>query len=271
MKKFENILICTDLDGTLLSSNHIISKENLEAVEYFKSEGGFFTFMTGRVPSTALNYCDIIKPNVPFGCINGGGLYDYEKNKYIHMEALTEDALDLVEFIDENVPEVGIQLPAAETVYFCKYSSSLEKFRRICNLPDVRRHYREIDEPVSKVLFADENEENLLKVIELLNNHPKAEKFDFIRSEKELYEILPKGASKGTALIKLAEYLNTDKTIAVGDYDNDVEMIKNAKIGFAVANASQRAKDAADFITVSNDEHAIAKIINDLDSGEIKI
>ena len=47
MKKFAGVLLCTDLDGTLLDKNQNVSKENLEAIEYFQAEGGYFTFVTG--------------------------------------------------------------------------------------------------------------------------------------------------------------------------------------------------------------------------------
>ena len=57
-----------------------------------------------------------------------------------------------------------------------------------------------------------------------MRSHPKADKFDFICSELTLYEILLKGASKGNLLLKLADLLGIDKnkTIAVGDYNNDI-------------------------------------------------
>ena len=45
MGKFDGMLICTDLDGTLLEKNKSISEENHNAIEYFKSEGGIFTFL----------------------------------------------------------------------------------------------------------------------------------------------------------------------------------------------------------------------------------
>ncbi|MBQ3226919.1 MAG: HAD hydrolase family protein, partial [Clostridia bacterium] len=50
MGKFDGVLICTDLDGTLLKKDKTISEENLKAIEYFKREGGFFTIVTGRMP-----------------------------------------------------------------------------------------------------------------------------------------------------------------------------------------------------------------------------
>ena len=49
MGKFDGILLCTDLDDTLLTTDKRISDENKQAIEYFMSEGGLFTFATGRV------------------------------------------------------------------------------------------------------------------------------------------------------------------------------------------------------------------------------
>jgi len=60
-----------------------------------------------------------------------------------------------------------------------------------------------------------------------------------------------------------------DRTISVGDNDNDASMLKSAKVGFAVENATESAKASADYITVSNEDDAIAKIIYDLDRGLI--
>ena len=61
MKKFDGIMICTDLDGTLLQSDKTISEENTRAIEYFKSEGGRFTFITGRMHYFANEMYNAIK------------------------------------------------------------------------------------------------------------------------------------------------------------------------------------------------------------------
>jgi hydroxymethylpyrimidine pyrophosphatase-like HAD family hydrolase len=70
-------------------------------------------------------------------------------------------------------------------------------------------------------------------------------------------------------LIKLAELLGVPlwRTIAVGDYYNDVSMLEQAGLSFAVANAVDAAKAAARYTTVSNNDHAIAAIVEGLDSG----
>ncbi len=271
MNTFDGILLCTDLDGTLLRKDKTISPENLRAIEHFKSHGGLFTFVTGRMPYSASEIIRILSPNAPIGCINGGGLYDHRAGTYIWKQAISPDVLDMVEAADRALPDIGIQVNTFDGIWFSKENPAMELFRKVTGDPNLVRHYREIDEPMAKIVFGDTNEDGLLRLIELLHAHPLAHNFDFVRSEKILYEIMPKGIHKGKAIEKLAEHLRIDprRTIAVGDYNNDVGMLREAGIGIAVANASEEAKAAADLITVSNEEHAIARVISDIENGKL--
>ena len=271
MGKFDGILICTDLDGTLLRNDKSISEENSAAIEYFKREGGYFTFITGRMYFTASSLYEMVKPNATVGCINGGGIYDFEKGEYLWSITLPHDANELVDAVYQAVPSAGIQMNALDKIYFCRDNEAMKSFRKRTGAPYEAGNHRTLDVPVGKVVFGDEDE-NIPKIAEVLNNHPRTAEFDYIRSERTLYEILPKGSSKGNLLIKLAEILGVDmaKTIAIGDYNNDVSMIRAAGVGVAVANAVDEAKAAADIVTVSNEEHAVAKIIEMIDNGELQ-
>lgn len=271
MKKFEGILICTDLDGTLLRADKSVSKENLEKIEYFKAEGGLFTFVSGRVPSAARKLYDTVHPNAPIGCFNGGGVYDFETDTFLHFSPLPEESLILTELVDREMPDVGIQLNTARNVYFCKDNPAQQDFRAATGLPYKVCPYRNRSEDVGKMIFLHREKEVLERLEKLLTTHPLSEHFDFIRSERTIFEILPKGASKGAALARIAASCGVDlgRTVAIGDYDNDVSMLKAAAIGVAVSNASEAAKCAADYTTVSNEEHAIARVISDLDGGYI--
>ena len=273
MGKFDGILFCTDLDGTLYKNDKTVSIENLEAIEYFKSEGGLFTFITGRVPKTSVTIWENIKPNAPYGCINGGGIYDAAQNKYLWSMSLGDGVKELIDSIDVQLPQVAVQVNTKNEIYFLKDNSAMVRFRMVTGVDNITKKFEDITEPILKIVFADENEERILNVEKILKSHPKADNFDFIRSERRLYEILPKGVSKGDLLLKLADLLGIDreKTIAVGDYNNDVSMIKSAKIGYAVSNATDAVKSVADRVTVSNEENAIAKIIDDLDKGIVVI
>ena len=268
--KFEGVLICTDLDGTLLKNDKTISDENINAIEFFKQEGGIFTFITGRMPFYISNIYNIIKPNAPFGCINGGGLYDFPTQKYIWKGVMADGVMELVKLIDESFPDVGIQVNTFERSYFCKENEAIKNLRKITNAENFVCHYLDVKEPIAKIIFGSYNYEEIIKIQETLCSHPLAEKFDFIRSERTLYEILPKGIGKGTSIKKLTEHLKLDinKTIAIGDYDNDISMFNAAKVSIAVSNAAPNALKAAEFVTVSNEENAIAKVIYDLEKGK---
>lgn len=268
---FENVLICTDLDGTVLKNDGTVSDENRQAIEFFKSEGGAFTFVTGRMPYFAEHIYNMIRPNVPVGCINGGGLYDYEKKRYIWTAEMSEEVIKMVVFVDKNYPEVGIQANTLDAVYFCKENETMRLFRERTGVENKVASCDSIKEPIAKIVFGSESDEEILAIEKALKSHPLADKFDVIRSERTLFEILPKGTNKATSLKKLSEYLGDKikKTVAIGDYNNDIAMLKAADVGIAVENACESAKQAADIITASNENHAISKVIHDLAEGLI--
>ena len=197
MGKFDGILFCTDLDGTLLRNDKTVSKENLEAIEYFKREGGYFTFVTGRLPYYVQDIYNIVKPNVPFGCDNGGGLYDKANEKYVWTQVISNDVFELVDAVAEALPEVGIQVNTFYHAYFCRDNDTMQNFREITKLENLVCDYREIKEPMAKFIFGSEKNEEILEIERVLRSHKRADEFDFIRSERALFEILPKGINKG--------------------------------------------------------------------------
>ena len=87
---------------------------------------------------------------------------------------------------------------------------------------------------------------------------------DLYLSCKEYMEIMPKGVSKGNALKAFCEGqgIPLANTLSAGDEYNDISMIQYAGLGVAMANAQEKVKDVADYITInSNDEDGIAEVI----------
>jgi hydroxymethylpyrimidine pyrophosphatase-like HAD family hydrolase len=79
----------------------------------------------------------------------------------------------------------------------------------------------------------------------------------------DMLEVLPPNASKGAALKTLLKELGVapQNVLAMGDGENDIEMLQLAGIGVAVGNADQRLKDIADHVVGTNDEDAVAQVI----------
>lgn len=272
MGKFDGMLLCTDLDATLLNSEAAVSKENTEAVNYFKKEGGKFTFATGRVPFGARIIFSWVVPNAPVVCFNGAGVYDFQKEKLLWGAYLDDNVGKVIEYVKERTPDFGLVVCTDEKTYFPHLNEWVDKYYKLENLPLDTTPWREINEKWKKALFVV-NSKYMSGVVEAVEKSGYKDKFDFVQSCANYYEILPKGATKGTGLEKLCQItgIKREKTIAVGDNNNDIEMLKYAKLGICVKNATDAVKEISDIITVSNNESAIAKIIWDLDSGKIRI
>ncbi len=271
MGKFDGILLCTDLDGTLLTEDKRVSDENKRAIEYFKSEGGYFTFITGRITYGARLMLEYVQPNIPIVCFNGAGIYDFDKDELIWGRYLDKDAAKVLEYVESRM-DIGIVVCIDDSVRLCKINKWVEKYFMDENPPFEKIDYRNITEPWKKVLMMLDSDD-MNKIKKIIADSEFADTYDYTQSSPNYYEILPKGATKGTGLLRLAELTGIDrnKIIAVGDNENDMSMFNIAKIGVAVSNASDDVKAAADIITVSNEQHAIAQIISDLDNNIITV
>ena len=270
MGKFSGILLCSDLDDTLLTTDKRVSEENRDAIEYFKANGGIFTFATGRIPHGAKIIFKYIMPNAPMICFNGAGIYDFEKNSLIWNLKLHDDKVKVMEYVEKQCPFSGMEVCCKEKVYFCKMNKIVEEHKMHEWLPDRNADYHDISEEWVKVLFIQEKDEVEL-VRKVLAESEFNDRFDFIQSSPFYYEMLPKDASKGNALLKLAHIMGikNENVIAAGDNENDVSMIKSAGVGFAVKNAVPEALSAADIVTVDNNSHAIKAVIKWIEENKV--
>ncbi len=265
MGKYEGYMLCTDLDGTFTeppedgSDNVYISKENCEAVEEFKALGGIFTFSTGRRPAYIREKIfPFVTPNAPMITVNGASIYDWENDKILKSVFLPRSVLtaplEAFRKFKSSLEEVYI---IAETEEFCLDFSEQnfeEEFRKIISL----------HEDWYKFVFRGVNEEETLKFQEFLKEN-YSHCCTLPRSWQTGQEILALTATKGdraSELKKMFPHVHT--LICVGDYENDISMIEKADKGYAVSNAIPEVLEAADFVTVSNREAAIAKIISEI-------
>ncbi len=272
MGKFDGILIATDLDGTLLRRDKSVSSENRKALEYFMSEGGTFTFMTGRMPFAVPAILEKVSVNAPIGCGNGLAIYDTQRDEILWKTCVDSSVLDVARFVEKNFDNIGIEITMHDKILCVRTNDSVLKHLSDERLEHIECTLDGFDGEIAKLLFAAPSDE-LPPMIEELEKTDFGEKYLLLRSDITYYEILPLGVGKGPLLVRLAEMLNIPMrcTIALGDNDNDASMLSAAGLGIAVANASETALRASDMVTVSNEEHALAKTIYDIENGLICI
>jgi len=242
--KFSEIVLCSDLDGTLLNEKNQISEENLKAIEYFRNNGGKFMIATGRVPEAVRPVIGDITIDFPCICHNGCSVYDLEEEKYIEMTPLDEDAVDAAKKIIEISPKSGVEVMTYKGIYVTKSNHATDR-----HLKYEKINFFEADgmenapKPWLKILFAQEEEDTELIKREIAKT-VYWDKYNFAKTYKYYYEIFNKNASKGTALEKICKTYGIDlkNVIAIGDNENDISMLSVAGTGVAVENASEHVK-----------------------------
>ena len=268
MKRIDKRLIISDFDGTLVDSQNGISDTVRQAIDEYVTCGGIFAVCTGRMLISILPRVRELGLKGLVAAYQGSVIADIESGKLLRNNSLSvDDGIEICEFIERynytcntysdevlytTIPEGDKWLNIYETVTGVKAVSidgAMSKFINENNLS------------CNKITFlVDPKErERLYKLLQA----EFSKKFDVTCSAASLVEISPKGDDKGAALKFIADYFGIDlsSTVAVGDNLNDLSMIKIASVGVAVGNAVDDLKKEANYITVSNNEDAVAKII----------
>ena len=260
MGKYSGILICSDFDGTLHEDGRI-PENNVQAIRELREGGGLFTVISGRPPMFLRDYFKDYSFGVPVGALNGSIVYDIDKQAVVRdsfMEGLTpdfakrclavaKDSINAIFFSFERELRIPSSSPELITEELCKNT-----YKYLVELP--RNASKEV------------SERNLRAIAEVVGD-----RYTLVRSSYHLIEILDKRLTKASTALFLKEYTGSHTLICVGDFENDVDMIKAADIGYAVANAEEGVRRAADKVTVSAKEGAIASIIRELKTEECKV
>lgn len=264
MGKFDNVLILTDFDGTFANDMGIITEDNIEMISYFTKEGGLFSVSTGRTYQGFHHY-NSKYINAPVLLANGALAYDYEKNDFVFFDGLKEEGVDAVNKILAEFPEITVEMyPFNETFAINLTDTSHRHFSsqgidyKVCNSPS------ETTLPWQKAMLACG--ETYPELVHKFMDEVTPE-ISYIKTTGEFIEVLAKDVDKGSGLLKMARALNVDKkdAYAVGDGLNDMEMIVAASKGFVPENGNKDVLNAADYVVRSNNNGAIANVIEILD------
>lgn len=258
------VVLLSDMDGTLLNSKKEISDTDKKAIERFMSLGGKFTIATGRTIHSFHHYYNMLELKMPLIMYNGAAIYDRVSDKVLYSQPLSLDAKRITKEILGVMPHIGGEILKTDGIYVFKNSEYEELHTKLCM---VTPYYKELDEISEgdwlKVLFAMAPED--IPFIELFTKQMGYDTVSFVKSSDIFYEMLPLGITKGSAL---AQYRRLDGMeeytfVAAGDFDNDIEMLVEADVGAAPANAEDSVKKAADLVLKNtNETGAIAELVD---------
>lgn len=259
-------LFAIDMDGTLLNSNSDISEKNIEAIKELNQAGIKTVLTSGRVSSSVDYFNEKIGIDNPM-VANNGAVIKLSNEEVLATHPLDDDELvNLLEFCDEN--EFSFNFYDSNTFYTNRLI--IERLNHLKIQSDYGMNYQ-CDIYVSsnpyKELKRRKHMANKM-LISGLDSHPygqeKAVKIIEDRFLNELYvtssgfgfiEIMHKNVDKWSSILELAKFLgiNSNEIAAIGDSNNDLPMIENSRISFAMGNANESVKNAASHVVLDND------------------
>ena len=266
-------LVAFDLDGTLLTTEKTFTERTKKAIRSASEKGIVMVPATGR-PLTALPEEVIHFPGIRYAITaNGGRLVDVTSGKTIHEKLVPPEiarkVLDIYEHYDTLREVYYDGAGFAEEKVLARITdffgiSAMADYILSTRTPvsDIREKFEAEGRAVDKVQAVFANLEDKQKALEELKGVDGIEVTGALVNN---IEVGVQGVNKGNALLMLAELLHIKKeeTLALGDGPNDIEMLKMAGVGIAMENSSAEVKEAADFVTVSNDEEGVAKVIEE--------
>ncbi len=270
--KFDNKMIVTDLDGTLFDDNCMIPERNLDAISYFKENGGYFTFATGR--SHTVIAPEMFKlPNVPIICCNGAYTYDHEIGKKHNEICIAPGpASAIIKIVLTSFPEVGVKVTAGDRYYMITPGKDDPAFK--IGYPSQFTSVMTIDEIPQdswyKAIFTADPE--VLSLIAKIIEAQYGDSYQMARAWYNSLEIYNPRSTKGNAALEIKRSLESKaqspvKLYCIGDYENDLKMLAAADVAACPENAIDSVKAAAAVHVCRNNDGAIAGLVEYIDEN----
>lgn len=275
MRNLSYKLICIDMDGTLLDSHHNLSEENKTALKNADKLGVTIAICTGRIFTSAKYYSDLIGINAPIIASNGAYIKRKDSNEVIYKNTLSIESCKKIIATTRkynlrlcfNTGDTVIsEIPLPDDHPYKVMNQSLPvdqqvKFHVTEDLYSILNEYK--NEILKGIVIEETRLEDLFKSKDELKELA-GDTLHIVSSWNNNFEVMEGDCSKGTAVKNLAIKLGIpqDEVICIGDSENDLSMIKFAELGIAMGNAMDIVKNAANYVTDTNDNSGVAKAIN---------
>ena len=259
--------VMCDVDGTLLTSEGIVSPKTVEAIQKIREKGVLFGLSTGRdVNSVQTLLSDWGIEGLVDIIVGTGGaeLFDYKlnvsKSQYPLDGELIQDVIRHFSDMDVNfaIPEEGIIFAPKDDRHIQMLSKADKVPYKVVNFDDY------LCEPKAKLIIICDSE-YMDKVIERSESFTNDKfKSSSLKTASDLYEYMDPRVTKTAGLIEAMKLHDIDikEIVTFGDADNDYDMTQNAGVGVVMANGSEKTKSVADYITDDNNHDGIANYIN---------
>ena len=251
----------SDMDGTLLNSQKEITPKTKAALDAFTDAGNTFVISTGRPIFSARYIRDYHGLNYPGSYIsayNGSMLYDNTNHTVLYEDGI---AVDLIPELLDLAERFGVYIQGYQGDYVISRvaSEEFEYYKKSLHMDGLvdKDFMPLIHGPSPKMIAIALQEHERLDALAKAIDESLGDVISTARSADRHLEIYPATGNKGNALIRLCEILHIpiEDSLAAGDEENDIPMLRAAGCGIAMANARPSVQAAADTITEKDNDH----------------
>ncbi len=255
MGKFDGVLLCSDWDGTIFDGGPLL-RENTDAIRYFQKEGGKFTLASGRYAGHFKQFEGDILPNTYIICV-GGSCIMSEEGEIIYEQFCNERFEEYAKLLMQAgspYQVLQVTLRGSGPITFDKETILSKQAHTILSSPTIYKG----------IFLTDQTEAAATKALQFVKPFT-FEGYMPMRSFPFSIELIPENGGKGKAVRWLAKKLGARLVVAVGDYENDCDMLSMADYGYAVSGGSPLARAAANRFAATVTGGAVASVIEELD------
>ncbi len=266
-------LLAVNIDGTLLQSNGRLNKSTKEAIDYVHQKGVHVALVTSRNYHSAKKVAKALKIN-PMIVAQQGAFVGASMEKPIMVKRISEElTAELVQMLEKTTCQIllihekyslgnRVNLPenllGKSVMYLNDQNIYAQNY-----VDDISEEL--VDQPMAPtkmdIIFPEKSDRNdMLKLIKKM--FPEV---DVLLHSGHKLTIVPKGVSKWSGVLYLADHLEVKRTeiVSIGDGLDDMEMIAGSGLGVAMGNADEEVRKVAKWVTRSNDQDGVAYMLRE--------
>ena len=254
-------MITIDLDGTLLRSDGSVSDRTVRTLQAARDKGVVVAIATGRMYQTARPYGERLGlGDSPLLLFAGGLIETLESKKILFQQVIPREwAQELADLIQKMYLDYfwhGCTGNGRDDEWIRDYERITHSKACICG-----DDFYHVQGDCNKLLSRGGHDDLVARKALIEKTFPG--RFNVLFSAPTFLEIMPQGVDKGEGIRRLGELygIGTDEIMALGDSQNDLDMLKAAGFPVAMANAAEEVKAAAAYVTASNDDDGVAAAV----------